>query len=244
MEWMSLYAPSSEILSLILAVASCSILLLCFRFGGAFGLISFMTLSYIASNIQVLHMAQFSFLKEPVAQGTWLFALTYLISDILTEHYGPHLARRAVLLSFLTQIGFTVFMMLCVWHPPLPDTPGNTDIHTAMTTLFMPSLRIMVASLASYGLSQLLDIWIFQKISTLTQGRYVWLRTSVSSCLAAFLDNVIFSTLAWVLLSPTPVSWRSLIVTYILGTYIARIIVSCASIPMMYISYRLRPVGL
>lgn len=232
---------SIESLSILMALLSCGILLLCLRFGGAYGLISFMTMAYLACNIQVLHLAQFSFLSEPVALGTWLFAMTYLASDMLTEHYGAAHARRAVVLSFVTQIGFTALMIVCIWHPPLSNVPGNGEIHASLTHIFMPSVRIMIASVIAYACSQFLDIWIFQKIANMTQGRYVWLRTTASSALAALLDNIIFSSLAWVILSPHPVSWHTLIYTYILGTYGARFCVSLIGIPMMYVSYKIKP---
>lgn len=232
---------SSEILSLLIALLSCMLLLLCLRFGGAYGLISFMTMAYLTANIQVLHLAKFEYLSEPVALGTWLFAMTYLASDMLTEHYGAAHARRAVSLSFVTQIGFTLLMVMCIWHPPLTDIAGNTETHASLVRIFMPSIRIMVASVVAYALSHFLDIWIFQKLLSITQRRYVWLRTTLSSILAALLDNIVFSSLAWVILSPDPVSWKTLIYTYILGTYGTRFCVSFIGIPMMYLSYKVKP---
>jgi len=232
---------SPESLSAVTFVVAAALLLLFLRIGGAIGVFCFINLAYIVSNIQVLHAAQFSFLSEPVALGTVLFAMTYLATDIVTEHYGPRRARQAVALSFLTQVGFTLLMLLTLAHPPLPEHPGNGDIYKSMSTLFTPSLRILVASLASYYISQLLDIAVFQKIADMTHKRFLWLRTTVSTSLSALADNIIFSTLAWVLLSPDPVSLRTLIMTYILGTYVARVFVSIAGVPVMYLSYTALP---
>jgi len=236
-----LFSLSAEWLSIGTFAVSSLLLLLFLRVGGACGVFCFINLAYIASNIQVLHVAKFSFLNEPVALGTVLFAMTYLATDMLTEHYGPQKARTAVALSFLTQIGFSFLMLITLAHPPLQDHAGNVDLYKSMSLVFTPSLRILVASLISYYLSQLLDIAVFQKIATLTHKKWLWLRTIVSTSLSALADNIIFSTLAWVVLSPTPVGIRTLFITYILGAYMARLFVSVASVPVMYLSYTFLP---
>lgn len=232
---------SPEGLSVILFLIGGGALLLFFRLGGVLGLFCFLNLAYLTANIQVLHLAQFSFSHEPVALGTILFAMTYLASDMMTEHYGAFYARRAVLLSFITQIAFVLFMSITILHPPLPQYPENPEIHHAMRVLFMPAPRIMIASLVAYGISQLCDIWIFQRISLWTKTRFLWLRTSLATVIAALIDNIIFSYLAWVLLSPHPVNLDQLVMTYIMGTYLARMIIAVAGVPFMYISYRLKP---
>lgn len=232
---------SSEGLSLFLFVISAVLLLLFFRIGGKAGLFCFVNLAYITANIQVLHLVEFSFLDQPVALGTILFAMTFLATDILTEHYGPRSARQAVALSFVAQIGFTLLMLITVAHPPLPDVEGNQLVHSSMITLFVPAVRIMVASLIAYFVSQFFDIWVFNKISHMTHRRFLWLRTSIVTLSSALLDNIMFSMLAWVVFSPNPVGWKTLFITYILGTYGGRAIVSIASVPLMYLSYKLKP---
>lgn len=234
-------AHSPEGLSIVLFLVGGCALLLFFRLSGVLGLFCFLNLAYLTANIQVLHMAKFSFAHEPVALGTILFAMTYLASDMMTEHYGAFYARRAVLISFITQITFVLFMSLTILHPPLSQYPENPTIHQAMRVLFMPAPRIMIASLVAYGVSQLCDIWIFQRISLWTNTRFLWLRTSLSTVIAALIDNIIFSYLAWVLLSPHPVNLEQLVVTYIMGTYLARILIAIAGVPLMYMSYRLKP---
>jgi queuosine precursor transporter len=228
---------SPEVLALLtLIVASVAILVL-FRLYGMLGLMCYITMAYIATNIQVLHLAQYSFASEPVALGTVLFATTFLVSDIITEHYGAVKARMAIGLSFITQIAFTILMILTVAHPPLE----NAQVLNAMDVIFMPAPRLLVASLLSYVISQLVDIWLFQKISKQTHKKHLWFRTFISTALSALVDNIIFSTLAWVILSPNPVSFNSLVYTYILGTYVARLLVSILSTPIIYLSYYCLP---
>jgi uncharacterized integral membrane protein (TIGR00697 family) len=228
---------SPEMLAIFTLVTSSLVILIMHKIYGYVGLFCYITMAYIATNIQVLHLAQYSFAIEPVALGTVLFATTFLVSDIITEHYGSEKARMAVGISFITQIAFTMLMILTIAHPPLE----NGKVLSAMEVIFLPAPRILIASLIAYLTSQLLDIWIFQKLSKQTNKRHLWFRTFASTAISALVDNFIFSLLAWVILSPTPVSFNTLIFTYVLGTYVARLLVSAFSTPVIYLSYYYSP---
>lgn len=229
----SFQAFSSEVLSLGLFFVCVIAILILLRLFQAPGLFVYNALITIVANIQVLKMAPFSFSPEPVALGTVTFATAFLVSDILTEHYGKSVAQQGVWLSFSAQILMVALMLITLGHAPMA---GDTN-HHAMEVLFLPSPRLLIASLTAFALSQLFDIMLFKKISQATQGKMLWLRVNVSTILSALLDNIIFSTIAWVLLAPTPVSWHSLVYTYILGTYFARVLVSVMSTPVIYLSY-------
>lgn len=243
----TLQSLPAEIVSLIL-FGTCAIsILFLFRLFGAPGLYLFNIVAVIASNIQVLKNVQFSLSAEPVALGTVVFASTYLCSDILTEHYGKESAKIGVWYCFSAQLLMTVLMIIAVGYPPLAsESAGESIIATekAMDLLFTPSPRLMFASLLAFAISQFNDIWLFQALNTLTRGKWLWLRTSVSSLFSAMVDTVLFSALAWVILSPDPVSLSTLIFTYILGTFVARALVSLLSTPIMYLSYTFKPQSL
>lgn len=204
------------------------------RLFGIIGLYAYNILATIVANIQVLKVVEFGFSPEPVALGTVIFATVFLVSDIITEHYGKKAAQKGVWLSFMMQIFMTLFMLLTLGHAPLPQ-----DIaHGAMETLFLPAPRLLIASLTAFAISQLFEIHLFYKLQMATAGKMLWLRMNVSCILAALLDNIIFSSIAWVILSPAPVSLQTLVFTYILGTYLARVIVSLMSTPIIYLSYK------
>src|SRR5690554_408186 len=75
-------------------------ILLFLRLFGPTGVCAFMVVAVIGANIEVLKVVDSSVLPEPVAQGTILFACTYLCTDILTEYYNRRWAHRAVWLGF------------------------------------------------------------------------------------------------------------------------------------------------
>lgn len=228
---------SSEFISWLTFLCCVVFILGSMRFFGLIGLYTYNVLATIVANIQVLKIAEFGFSPEPVALGTIVFATVFLVSDMITEHYGKKAAQKGVWLSFTMQVFMTIFMLLTISHQPLS---GDTA-HMAIETLFLPSPRLLIASLTAFIFSQLFDIQVFHRLQIATAGKMLWLRLNVSSIMAALLDNIIFSTIAWMILAPTPVSLKSLIFTYILGTYLARIIVSLMSTPIIYLSYRCLP---
>lgn len=242
---------SSEFLS-FLTFLVCAVSILAFlRWFGAIGLYTYNALAVVAANIQVLKMAEFSFCSEPVALGTVVFATTFLVSDILTEHYGAAAARQALWLSFITQILMSVWMVLTLGHPSpnyyslAPDLAATLIANEkGMSQLFIPSLRILTASLISYFISQQFDIWVFQKIRDLSSGRFIWLRQNMATALSGLLDNFIFALIAWVVLSTNPIPFSLLISSFVFASYILRGVVNIISTPVMYLSYRFLPKSL
>jgi hypothetical protein len=213
----------------------CLALLGMFKAFGRTGLFIYIALAVIIANIQVLKAVHFSFFSFPVALGTILFSSTFLASDILTEFYGSSIARQGVWVGFSAALLTIGFMTLTLGiRPAETEDQVFIDVHKAIATLFSPHLALFTASLLSYGLSQYTDIWIFQMIRRFTGHRWLWVRAAGSSLLSAFLDNVLFSTLAWVVFAEKPLSLESLVLTYILGTYIFRVVVMLVQIPLMY----------
>ena len=56
------------------------------------------------------------------------------------------------------------------------------------------------------------------------------------SNITMLVDNTVFSIFAWILLNPEPVSVYNVIMIYILGTYLLRIIIALLDTPFIYIA--------
>ena len=232
-----LQSLSGEMLSIISFAIGVAVMLLMFRLFGLVGLYVYSSTATITANIQVLKLMTFASMSEPVALGTATFSTIFLCNDIITEHYGAAAAKKNIWLSFTTQILITITMVIAIGF----KTYGNDQAHDAISTLFLPAPRLLIASLVAFVVSQLFNINIFQAISKFYKEKMLWLRSNVALIVSELIDNIIFSTLAWVILAPTPVSTTTLIYTYILGTYILRVIFALFSTPVIYWSYRFKP---
>lgn len=227
---MLLQTYSTELISLLLTIVCGVSILVLYKNFGKVGLITFNAMAVIVGNIQVLRVAEFGFSPDPVALGTVMFAATFMVTDVLNECYGRAVARFSIFLSFTIYVSMTLCMLVDLGHRP---QPGDVN-YAAMETLFTPSLRFFIASLSAFLLSQLLDIWIFNRVKNLCEGRFLWLRTNASTFISGLVDNFIFSTLAWVILSPSPVSFHTLMMTYVIGSYLYRAIVNVILTPVIY----------
>ena len=206
------------------------------RMVGFVGLCLFSGVAILICNIQVLREAQFFFQSEPVALGTIALSLAFLTSDIITEHYGTKAARLNAYLSFFIQIIFIAALQLTLLYQPQTD-----PFYTPLKTVFSPLPRLFFASIGTYLIAQLSDIYLFATIKTkLPAKKWLWLRSFVASSIAGILDTAIFSTLAWYVLASSPCSLNKLLWTYILGTSVFRIFVIAWSTPLIYLSYKIK----
>ncbi len=227
------------VILLLFAYASLLVMLRCF---GVWGVTIYMAITLIAANLQVLKTVQFSIWESPVALGTVLFSTTFLCTDILSEYFSPKDARRAVYLGFAGMVLLTAFMLLAIGFRPLDpsmrDSPWawGLENHEHLSAVFLPIPSILLAGFIAYLCSQILDIWIYQRIRTLTQSRYRWLRNNVSTWISALIDNTIFSILAWIVFAPEPMQWGVVVHTYILGTYVLRVAVALLDTPILYLA--------
>lgn len=228
---------SGEHLSIIAFVIGVMTMLLMFKLFGLVGLYVYSSTATITANIQVLKLMHFDFINEPVALGTATFSTIFLCTDIITEHFGKDAAKKNIWLSFVTQLLVTITMVIAIGFKP----SDNDQAHQAIEALFLPAPRLLIASLAAFVISQLFNINIFLFIAKICKERLLWLRSNLALMISELIDNIVFSSLAWVILSPNPVSTDSLIYTYILGTYILRVIFAIFSTPIIYWSNYFKP---
>ncbi|CAO5681202.1 MAG: queuosine precursor transporter [Holosporales bacterium] len=202
------------------------------RLLGLMGLYIYNILAVILANIQVLRLCQFSIIEHPMALGTVLFSTTFLVSDIINEIYGAEKAKNSIKYCFLASILCTVLMTVDLGHKPVSK---SDPVYGAMLSLFVPSLRILTSSLLAFFISQWFDVLFFKWFKVFLNNKLLWLRTFIVSLVSFFLDNILFCYLAWYLFSPTPLPLDEIFKTYVLGTYITRVVLGVLLIPVIYI---------
>lgn len=244
-QWMNARPP--ELVWLIEVLVCYGAVLVMLRLFGKSGLYVFIAVAVIGANIQVLKAVQFNVYPDPVALGTVLFTASYFATDALTEFYGRAAARRGIMLGFAAMLLMTVVMLVALGYRPL--TPGEAGeamawalpYHGHILAILLPVPAILAASMVAYLTSQFTDVWAFLLIRRLTRQRFLWLRTSGSTMLSALIDNTVFSVLAWVVFAAQPVPLDALVFTYILGTYLIRVVLAAIEAPFMYLARAVRP---
>jgi queuosine precursor transporter len=238
--------PTESMLAIELVVVF-SLIPLVLRPFGAAGMFIFIAVGIIAANVQVLKSASFAFYAAPIPLGTVAFSATYVATDVLTEYYGRATARKAVWLGFAAMLLMTVMMLLVMGYQPMtPEAAQESGMdwalpnHDHILALYLPQATLLIAGLGSYLISQMNDIFVFQKIRQWTGRGQLWVRACGSTAVSALVDNTVFSTLAWMVFPwllgqrDQVVDLHTLIFTFILGTYWIRLAMALIEAPFMY----------
>lgn len=127
-----------------------------------------------------------------ISVGIIAFPLTFLINDIVTEIAGKERARHFVRTGLL----MLVILFAMVYIARLLPAASFYSHNEAYETVFGNSLRIIIASLSAFIVSELLDIAIFSKIKERLK-KFLWLRVNASNIISQLIDTTIFTFIAF-----------------------------------------------
>ncbi len=100
--------------------------------------------------------------------GNVLFAVTFLITDILSECEGKKEANKAVMLGIFTSVFFLILSQSWLLYKP---SEGDTAM-SAVKGVFSNTPRLIFASLTVYAVSQFFDVWLYHKWWKLTEKKF------------------------------------------------------------------------
>ncbi len=223
-----------SVLTIVFAIISIVFLL---RFYGREGLFAYSVVVVIASNIQVLKVTQYSFFCDPVPLGTVLFSSMFAVDNIVTELFGRKAAKNMVYVTFVAYLVFSVFMILADWHPYYVGA-NCVNYPLEIHKLFSPSFVFFVSSICAYVVGQLCDIYIYSSVKKKLAGKKVFVFSSISMVASTFIDNFVFSILAWKVLSDFNIPWDKFFSVYILNTSIFRILIVLVFVPVVHYARR------
>lgn len=157
--------------------------------------------------------------------GNIMFASIFLATDIMTEKYGGEHSRKAVLLGMISSIMFVISTQISLLY-----IPDSTDLaQNSMQTLFGINLRTSIASLSMYFLSNLLGIWLFEKIKNKIPNK-LWIRNNISTIIANCSENYFFAFIAFIGILDIP----TILSIATIGSIIEIIIAICDT-PFLYL---------
>ena len=109
---------------------------------------------------------------------------------------------------------------------------GFYSHNEAYETVFSNSLRIIVASLSAFVVSELLDITIFNKIKE-RMKRFLWFRVNISNIVSQFIDTTVFTFIAFYMV--TSAYDFNKMVALILPYWGLKILFSFVQTPLAYV---------
>jgi queuosine precursor transporter len=129
-----------------------------------------------------------------VEAGIFPFLLLVGISSGIAELHGKETANRLVRFGFLPLIGA---ILLSLFVLQLPHDKGMyPPAIDAFPVILGQSWRMMLAGIISYGTSQTLNVWLFDRLRNST-GKYAAVRGVIAAALSQIIDTLLFITISF-----------------------------------------------
>jgi len=151
---------------------------------------------YIAAIVcaELLGSKIFTLFGINASVAIFIFPLTFTINDVVSEVCGKERARSFVRSGFIMLFFLFAYTFLATILPP---AARFQNINESYGNLFRSSLRIIVASLTAFWVSERLDVFIFYKIREKFGKKRLWLRNNLSNFIGQFVDTSVFMFLAF-----------------------------------------------
>lgn len=216
---------------LFLEIAICfSAVILAEKLFGKYGLIAWIGIASVLANIITAKTS--NILGMDAAQGSVLFASTFLSTDILCEKYGKQMARTGVLVGLFSSVALIVSTQIALLYSPVEYDFADESMHI----LFGLNLRITASSIVMYLIANLADIAVFDRLKQKTQGKKLWLRNNVATILCNCLENFGFIFLAFL-----GIYTARQCVEIALATSVIEIVAAICDTPFVYIGRKVNP---
>jgi len=120
--------------------------------------------------------------------SSFVFPLWFILTDIITEIYGPKVSKRVLWAAFSCQVIVSIVTQIII-HLKSPATWHN---QAAFDLILGNFPRITLSNFVSIMLSGYININLLSKWKLLLQGRFFWLRSIGASAIA----EIIYSSCA------------------------------------------------
>jgi len=151
----------------------------------------------VAANLIGLKIASFGVFEASV--GILVFPILFLVTDIIEEVHGHKKARQFVYIGLAALVFILIITVIAVL---LPTASRSFVSHEEYAAIFGTTVRIFVASIIGFFISQMHDVWAFRFWKQKTRGKHLWLRNNMSTIVSQFLDTTIFMFIAFYAISP------------------------------------------
>ncbi len=171
--------------------------LLGYRFFGKSGLFVLSAVATILANVEALLLINAFGMEQTL--GNVLFAVTFLITDILSECEGKKEANKAVFIGIFSSLFFLLLSQSWLLYRP----SENDVIMEGFRSVFSNTPRMVISSLVVYAISQFFDVWLYHKWWAFTEKRFgdrrrfLWLRNNGSTLISQILNTLLFTLFAF-----------------------------------------------
>lgn len=154
------------------------------------------TLCLVVSNLAAIRIWSLklgSFGEWHFAGGIFIFPLLYVLNDVVTEVYGFLASRKIIWTALFANCVFSLFLYGVTFLPAVHGVPGQEEF----TGIFRQSPVIVVASVTSYFIGELINATIISWLKIRFKGQLFVFRALFSTLMGAFTESAIFCVVAF-----------------------------------------------
>lgn len=180
----------------------------------------------LVSNVTVTK--QVEFLGLTTSLGVFIFSVTYLANDILTEYWGRNDAIKLVVSNLCAQVAFMAYTTASILTPPALTDDGAA----AIIKLFTVTPRVTVAAiLAAVGGFVCVAIFSYLKTKHRKGRLSLAIRNTVSTIIGNWVNTAVFFTVAFYGIFPDRI-----LVQVIFSAIVAKFTVGILDTPFMFLA--------
>jgi uncharacterized integral membrane protein (TIGR00697 family) len=158
--------------------------------------------------------------------------IIYTINDMITEVFGKTRAQSLVRSGILM---VALVFIISVIATALPPSMRFTPDEKAYDTIFHTTIRISLASLTAFIVSEFSDIFIFYTLKQKMGKKGLWLRNNLSNIISEFFDTALFMILAFYSFDKTFANNASFLGGLILSYWLLKCAMSVIETPFVYL---------
>lgn len=158
--------------------------------------------------------------------ATFIFPISYIFGDILTEVYGYKASRKVIWAGFLSLI----FMSLCYWLVQLLPSAPFWHNQQSFELILGIVPRIVLGSIIGYFAGEFSNSYVLSKMKIWTNGRHLWTRTIGSTIIGEAVDSFLFVFIAFIGNIPLPG-----LISMVVSIYIIKVIYEILVTPVTYL---------
>ncbi|MDD2378093.1 MAG: queuosine precursor transporter [Bacilli bacterium] len=217
----------NEIYWVITLIISFVGVLLFYKYYGKTGLFIWLVLATIISNIQTVKLVYLFGVETSL--GNVLYGTTFLATDILNEKYGKEVARKSIFYCFSSMVAMTILMSLLLLYVPSVNDFANDSL----MTIFTLNIRITIASITGYVISQFYDTWLYSKLRE--KYKALWIRKSGSTMVSQLIDTFLFTAIAYI--GEVPLMT---VLSIGVSTYLFKLFINMLDTPIIYMAIKIK----
>lgn len=149
--------------------------------------------SLVAANTLGLKIMPFLF-GTHLTVAIFSLPIIFLMTDVIGEVYGKNMSRVFVIAGFVSTLLFIIYNLL---SNIVPWDPAGSWVEGSYNQVFALSVRISIASLIAFAVSEYQDVFSFFFVRKIFGVRYFWLRSTLSNIWSQLLDSIIFMFVAF-----------------------------------------------